>query len=113
MLLLLIGGVAAAGTLKHATPEDYRRVLTTLQAGDTLVLAAGQLMNPDLSSDAPDFSPRPGHCEGPLLDSAAFAQETAFDMDFNGAPRGGCRLRGAYATAGPNRGWRLQRSVKP
>jgi len=32
---------ANAGTLKHAQPDNYRRLLTTLEPGDTLVLAAG------------------------------------------------------------------------
>lgn len=40
-LLLLFTGTLAAGETKQATPADYRQVLTTLRAGDTLVLAAG------------------------------------------------------------------------
>lgn len=41
LLSLLFTFAANAATLKQATPKDYRRVLTTLEAGDTLVLAAG------------------------------------------------------------------------
>ncbi len=41
LLLLLFTGTLAAGETKQATPADYRQVLTTLRAGDTLVLAAG------------------------------------------------------------------------
>ncbi|MDZ4402786.1 right-handed parallel beta-helix repeat-containing protein [Prosthecobacter sp.] len=40
VFLLLVSGSAAA-TVKHAQPENYRRLLTTLKPGDTLVLAAG------------------------------------------------------------------------
>lgn len=39
--LLLLATTLHAGEVKHATPEDYRRLLGGLQAGDTLVLAAG------------------------------------------------------------------------
>lgn len=41
--LCLLGFVPAlhAGEVKHATPADYRRILPTLAAGDTLRLAAG------------------------------------------------------------------------
>lgn len=39
--LLVFATTACAGAVKHATPENYRRELTTLQAGDTLVLGAG------------------------------------------------------------------------
>lgn len=41
LLPLLIAGHVAAGEVRHATPEDYRSKLVTLEAGDTLVLAAG------------------------------------------------------------------------
>lgn len=40
-LCLLVTAASGAGSRKHATPADYRRILTTLRAGDTLVLAAG------------------------------------------------------------------------
>jgi hypothetical protein len=40
-LLLLFATNAAVGEVKHATPETYRRLLTTLQPGDTLRLEAG------------------------------------------------------------------------
>ncbi|HBJ82531.1 MAG TPA: hypothetical protein DDZ88_01375 [Verrucomicrobiales bacterium] len=39
--LCLLATVIQAGTLKHAQPDNYRRLLTTLEPGDTLVLAAG------------------------------------------------------------------------
>lgn len=39
--LLVFATTACAGAVKHATPENYRRELATLQAGDTLVLGAG------------------------------------------------------------------------
>lgn len=39
--LLLFTGTLVAEETKHATPADYRQVITTLQAGDTLLLAAG------------------------------------------------------------------------
>lgn len=41
LLLFLLTFAANAATLKQATPKDYRRVLTSLKPGDTLVLAAG------------------------------------------------------------------------
>ena len=41
LTFLLLTTAACAATVKQATPENYRRKLTTLQAGDTLVLAAG------------------------------------------------------------------------
>jgi len=41
LLSLLLTFAASAATLKQATPKDYRRLLTTLEPGDILVLAAG------------------------------------------------------------------------
>jgi hypothetical protein len=41
LLLHLLVFAANAATLKQATPENYRRLLTSLEPGDTLVLAAG------------------------------------------------------------------------
>lgn len=41
LALLLVGVPAHAGAVKHAGPESYRRILTTLAPGDTLALAAG------------------------------------------------------------------------
>ncbi len=40
-LLLAIVSVAQSGEVKRATPADYRKLLGTLKAGDTLQLAAG------------------------------------------------------------------------
>lgn len=41
LAFLLVGTPVHAGSVKQAGPENYRRVLTTLAAGDTLALAAG------------------------------------------------------------------------
>lgn len=41
LLPLLLALAANAATLKQAKPENYRRLLPTLEPGDTLVLAAG------------------------------------------------------------------------
>jgi hypothetical protein len=41
LLFLLLSSTAGAGEVKHATPETYRRLLTTLRPGDTLRLEAG------------------------------------------------------------------------
>lgn len=40
-LFLLMTTLASAGEIKHAGPQDYRKVLGSLMPGDTLVLAAG------------------------------------------------------------------------
>ena len=42
LLALLLAGGAASAAVKHAGPENYRSVLGTLTAGDSLVLAAGE-----------------------------------------------------------------------
>ena len=41
LAFLVLATTADAGAVKHATPDNYRRALASLQAGDTLVLAAG------------------------------------------------------------------------
>lgn len=41
IFVLLLAPILHAGELKRATPADYRQILPTLRAGDTLRLAAG------------------------------------------------------------------------
>lgn len=77
-----------------------------------IAAAAGELVNPHLLGDSPDLSPQAGHCTGPPLDVTAFTGETAFDLDFNNHTKGDRRVRGAYSSPGPNRGWKLQQAQK-
>jgi hypothetical protein len=60
-----------------------------------------------------DLRPKAGRCEGAPLDLAAFATETAFDLDFSGAGKGERRFRGAYASSAKGPGWMPQAGIKP
>lgn len=75
--------------------------------------AALHLVNPQMKLGTLDLHPKPGSCEGTLLDLAAFTAETAFDLDFSGASKGARRIRGAYATPGMMSDWMLQSGIKP
>ena len=110
-------GHAIIGNVVFANePLAMHRSMTRVRENVTgpMDAAARHLVNPDLEGGAAlDLSPRAGHCEGPSLDLTAFAEETDFDVDFNGRPKGDRRFRGAYSGAGPNRGWQLQKAMKP
>jgi hypothetical protein len=73
--------------------------------------ASDHLVNLRMILGELDLHPKPGRCEGPPLDLSAFKTQTAWDADFDGAPKGNDRVRGAYATPGAS-GWRLQIGLK-
>ncbi len=60
-----------------------------------------------------DFHPRPGSCEGELLQMLTFQDDTAVDKDFDGRSKGDGRFRGAFAGPAQPGAWRLQRALKP
>ncbi|MGV3756449.1 MAG: right-handed parallel beta-helix repeat-containing protein [Verrucomicrobiota bacterium] len=72
--------------------------------------AQKHLVNPSPVSGGLDLHPLPGRCEGPPLDLSSLSSETAFDLDFDGFPKGDRRLRGAYSGY---QGWKVQKSLKP
>jgi hypothetical protein len=75
--------------------------------------AREHLMNPDPLPGPLDLHPKPGRCLGPPLDLSAFAADTDPMLDFDSVDKGERRFRGAYATAGPGRGWKPGQEVKP
>jgi hypothetical protein len=76
--------------------------------------AARYVSAPSESLAQMDFFPTVGCtvCSGAPLDTAPLAGDTAYDLDFNGSPKGAFTFRGAYAGRGSNPGWRLRKGIK-
>jgi hypothetical protein len=74
--------------------------------------AAGYVKAPSKVLGQMDFYPLPGKATGAPIDLSPFAAHTDYDLDFNGASKGGFTFRGAYAGAGQNPGWKLQAGIK-
>jgi len=75
--------------------------------------AAEHLIQPDAAKAGMNFQPRPSRCEGEPLDLTPFAEQTAYDVDFNGTSKGDVRHRGAYAGPGVRPSWQPQPGIKP
>ena len=80
---------------------------------DTVANAAHYVNSPSLALESMDFYPRPGHAQGPPLDTFACQNELDCSLDFNQTAKGTLTFRGAYAGAGINPGWQLQAAIKP
>lgn len=87
------------------------RSINRVDANVTALLADAALHLTD--PEALDFHPRPGRCEGAPIDLSPFQAETDFDVDFDGAPKGDRRFRGAYAGPANEASWRVRRALKP
>lgn len=72
--------------------------------------ASKHLIHPSSALGSLDLRPRPGQCEGTLLDLSLFQNEADFDKDFEGRPK--ARHRGAYAGDAKAAGWPLQKALK-
>jgi hypothetical protein len=86
------------------------------QAGnimDSFGNAAKYVNSPSFELGAMNFYPLAGKTRGAPLDLSQFASNADYNVDFNRSPKGTMTLRGAYAGAGTNPGWRLQADVKP
>ena len=79
----------------------------------TAASAAGDyVLNPSVELGEMDFYPKAGAAEAEPLDLSAFSTDTDFALDFNRAPKGDYRYRGAYAGDGRNLGWQLDDVLK-
>jgi len=103
---LIFADVPMSGPMQH----------TLGNLGNTVAHAGEYVTAPSFDVSTMDFYPLPGKCEGQPLDLKAFAAETDYEFDFNGAAKDrsnqGAVFRGAYAGAGKNPGWKLQLSEK-
>lgn len=91
-------------------PKALQKVAENVTGGRAE--AAEHLVAPGAPLGALNLEPKPDRCAGKPLDLAAFAKQTAFDLDFNGAAKKDARHRGAYASPGGSGGWRLSQSLK-
>jgi len=79
---------------------------------DTVANAVSYVAKPSLVLGEMDFYPLAGKCTGTALDLSAMADETDYDLDFNGDSKGGLIYRGAYAGSDANPGWQIDEAVK-
>jgi hypothetical protein len=106
----IIGNVVFA-----AEPLRLHRSISSVveNVTGTVADAALHLVNPQMTLDTLDLRPKPGRCEGTPLDLAAFANETAFDVDFGETSKGARRFRGAYVIPAAGPGWMPKAGIKP
>jgi hypothetical protein len=95
--IVVVAGTALAGNV----PGASNNVTGSPTNGTTYFTAPSEVLG------GMDFYPSTGcsACGGAALDLSPFAGNTAYDLDFNGASKGGFQYRGAYAGQGVNPGW--------
>jgi MYXO-CTERM domain-containing protein len=96
-----------------ATPIDGQVTTMSENISDSVANAAMYVVSPSTSFGQMDFYPLAGKVEGAALDLSAFSGETDYACDFNGVSKGEKALRGAYAGAGVNPGWKIEPGIKP
>ncbi len=109
------GHAIIGNVLFAAEPLRLHRSISSVAENvtGTVADAALHLVNPQMALGTLDLHPKPGSCESAPLDLSAFANETAFDLDFSGASKGERRFRGAHAGSATGPGWTLQSDIKP
>jgi hypothetical protein len=104
----VIGNLIFAGTAIRGTPTEERDNITaTLDDAGRYVVAPGTTLG-DI-----DFRPTGDAARGAPLDLSGFASDVDHDRDFDCSSKGALEVRGAYAGAGTDSGWRLAMEVKP
>ncbi len=73
--------------------------------------AGNYVADPSSTLGAMDFYPLAGATVDAALDLSSFADDEAYDADFNGLPKGDFTFRGAYAGEGDNPGCPLDASI--
>jgi len=100
---LMLGGHLARGVYFR---DHDNLVVPAADLAKAVVHASGELGELDLR-------PLEGACAGPPLSLEPFAVDTDFDRDFDGAPKGEARLRGAYQRTEAPGAWRPADGIKP
>jgi Right handed beta helix region len=101
-------GDAVVGNLIFATKATVGPIMNQSDnLSDTVANAVKYVSSPGTTLGAMNFYPLPGECTGTPIDESPFSTELAYDLDFNGMPKGTFTYRGAYAGSGKNPGWPL------
>ncbi len=91
----VVGNLIFAATPIGGSITDSRDNLVGAEAD-----AAQSVAAPAVALGAMDFYPLPGEAQGAALDLSKFADDVAWDRDYNGAAKGTLTFRGAYAGEG-------------